>query len=466
MKIRTRISLWITAAGVLVSLFFSLFVFREMLEQLYRQLDDEIKTATGEVMRLFESSNQPEEQFQQQATELLFNNRRYWIRVYEGEKLIYASRLARLIDLPMAPERKKSTLRVQVSSRMIDLDQGESENVTFRTRRTRLAAAGDQPARLIQVALPMEKLDEEIREVVIFITIGLSLSTVLLLLISYLLAGRILKPIRRITELAREIDEQALTARLPLNHNQDELFELSRAFNQMLDRLQYSFNHQKEFLANAAHELNTPLTTIRLFVEQGMENRELPAAFRRRLGAQQQTLQRLGRLLRDLMFLSRLEIKQQLKSEVFDLGEMLTSVLAEFEPLIDLEAMSLSLDITRPAPFRGDPDKLQRLFINLLDNAIKYCRPPGHLNVRLSRDRDGFKLRLANSSPPLSPEELAQLFEQFYRVEKSRSAASGGFGLGLTIVREIVNQHQGEVSINNRNDQIEVLVRLPGRSSG
>ena len=462
MKIRTKITLWITSAGIIVSLVFSLIVLYEMAEQTYEQLDDELKATVNNVFQIIKK-NEAENRDQTSLSEKVFlDSRRYWIRAFRAGTPVYSSSLAQIIDLPLNPRKKKYSVSVTIPRDKIDLDQDRYNEVTFRVRSANVSAQHTPPGYRIYAALPMEDLEEEIIEVILFISLGLFFSTILLILISYFLAGRILRPVRQITSLAQEINENDLTCRIPLNSSQDELYDLSFALNQMLDRLQYSFTRQKQLLADAAHELNTPMTSVRLFMEQGLLNRELPAPFYKGLQQQQQVLMRIKRLLHDLMTLSWLELGRKLKPETFDLKAITASVIEDFKPLIDAKNIDLTSSMPERLNYFGDSAQLHRVLVNVIDNAIKYNFESGKLIVTLENMPETVRLTITNSGSPIQKEELGQVFEQFYRVEKSRSQEFGGCGLGLTIVREIVNLHGGQVSLNNDPpDKISLSIILP-----
>ncbi len=466
MKIRSKISLWITGAGVLVSLIFSLIIFWEMVEQTYHQLDDELKATSHNVFKIVQQNEVEGVKHSSQASTIFLDSRRYWIRAWRADTLVYASRLARIIDLPIDPGKKKDTVSITVPREKIDLDQDRSDEVTFRVRSTEIPAHRAPPGYRIQVALPMEELDEEIVEVSLIIILGLLFSTLLLFVISYFLAGRILRPVRKITDLAREINGKDLAGRIPLGSSRDELYELSFALNQMLDRLQYSFNRQKEFIASAAHELNTPITNVRLFVEQEMNNLTLPEPFRNNLVRQHKIMLRMGRLLRNLMVLSALEMKRKIHPENFDFRALTDSVIADFQPLFELKKIPLETKMPERLSVYGDKEQLHRVVVNLIENAIKYNAPEGEVTIELEKVNRNLFLKVANSSPPIPENELKKIFEQFYRVEKSRSPEFGGCGLGLTIVREIVSLHGGKAYMENEpSGRVRVVVQLPDNHS-
>ena len=462
MKIRSKVSLWITCAGVLVSLIFSLIIFWEMVEQTHHQLDDELKETTRNIFKIVQQNETDGVKQASQASAVFLDSRRYWIRAWRDDTLIYTSKLAQIFDLPIDSDKKKDTVSLIIPREKIDLDQDRSNEVTFRIRSTKIPAHRAPPGYRIQVALPMEELDEEIVEVSLIIIFGLLFSTLLLFIISYFLAGRILEPVKQITNLAQEIDENDLTGRIPLGSSRDELYELSFALNQMLDRLQYSFNRQKEFIASAAHELNTPITNVRIFIEQGMHNPTLPEPFRDNLIRQHEILLRMGRLLHSLMVLSALEMKREIHPSNFDFKALIDSVIADFQPLFELKRIPLETQMPEHLSLYGDQEQLHRVVVNLIDNAIKYNEAAGEIKIELKKVKRNLFLKIANHSQSIPENDLKKVFDQFYRVEKSRSLEFGGCGLGLTIVREIINQHEGNVYMENESPgRVRVVVQLP-----
>ena len=462
MKIRTKITLWITGAGVLVSLIFSLIVFYEMSEQVYRQLDVELKVTIRNVFTAVRNREKEAHQKTPQMNDYFVDSHHYWIRVWRDKQLVYASQLARMIELPVDFSKKNETVSTIIPVITIDLHQDSRNEVTFRVRRALISASQAPPGYRIQAAIPMEKLDEEIGEVALIIIFGLTLSCLLLLGISFFLANRILKPIRKITTLAREINSKDLAARIPLGANHDELYELAFALNQMLDRLQYSFARQKQFIANAAHELNTPIANLRIFTEQAVSNPDLPENFRDDLMRQHEILLRSGRLLRNLMILATLELKQTLNPEHFDFKALIVSIIADFQPLLDLKKIPLRSSLPESLTLYGDQEQLRRVVVNLLENAVKYNSGSAEITIELKKADPTVSLEISNGSPTIPEAELKQIFEQFHRIEKSRSQEFGGCGLGLTIVREIVNLHGGKIQIRNEEPaRIRVIVQFP-----
>ena len=397
MKIRHKITLWITAAGIIVSLAFSLVVFYEMTKQNYRQVDDELTATAENIFKIIKKSEAGRQDQAKLATEIFLDSRRYWIRVWRNDTLVYSSKMAQMIDLPLNFDKKRFSITVKFPRPEKIPGKKPYQKRTFRVRTAKIPSEIAPPGYQIYVALPLKKLMNELSEVLRFIVVGLSISTLLLVLLSYFLAGRILRPIRKITNLAQDIDENDLSRRIPLNQNPDELYDLSSAFNQMLDRLQYSFTRQKQLLADAAHELNTPLTSVHIFMEQSLCNPDLPAPFHQQLQQQQRVMQRIKRLLQDLMTLSRLEIGRKFKPESFNLKATATTVIEDFEPLLKEKNIALQSLTPETLNYFGDRALLRRLLINAISNAIKYNFQNGELNVTLEKSKGGVRLTITNT---------------------------------------------------------------------
>lgn len=447
MKIRHKIALWVAGAGLLTSLVFSLVVFWEMDEQTTDMMDSQLKTMADEVAGQLNTIQQP--LGDTVANLLLISSKRYWIKVFDKDlHVIYQSGLSRIVDLPLYTHKNGSyTVSAHIPRNRMFLSQDDEDDVTFKILAVKKQIAGE-PC-LIHVAKPMEDLMEETIDVYTTVGIGLFFSTLLLVFISYAMAGRILKPLSDINLLAREIGENTLDKRIPTGKSHDELHELVTHLNHMFDRLQFSFVRQKQLLADASHELKSPLAMLRLFFEEASQYPDLPEPFYDQLNTQEHHVLRMDRLVRALLELSVLEIKASLVSAPFDLADMIRSVLDDFKPIMDKADIRLETDLPGNLAFWGDKDRLRRALINVLDNAITYNVDHGWIKIILVNENNRVHLSLTNTGAGIPQSDLPRVFDQFYRVEKSRSAAHGGAGLGLSIVKEIIRLHKGDVTMES-----------------
>jgi two-component system, OmpR family, sensor kinase len=272
------------------------------------------------------------------------NSRDYWVKIYDDRMtVVYQSELTRYADLPLIDKHSGYTIRTTIPKERFRLNQDKKNEVTFRVRRIRVPVEGG--TYIVQIGKPIGKLDKEIYDITKSIAFGLLTAMLLLVTLSYLIAGKILKPIGVIDRLAREINDKNLSLRIPLGENRDELYRLSESLNRMFDRLEHSFETQKQFLASASHELKSPLALLQLSMEDCIQHRELPDSFRYQLIKQTDILRRMSRLVKNLLDLSALELKQGLDLQEINLAELLRSVLRDYEMVFSAKKIDIQADI-------------------------------------------------------------------------------------------------------------------------
>ena len=460
MKIRQKIALWITGAGVLVSLVFSTIVFLAMMEQPYRLIDNELSTVAHFVMRFaLPTGDLPEGM---KDTDIAMNPKDYWIKIFnDHQTVVYHSDLTRYVDLPLYDKHSGYTVRTTIPKQRLRLNQDKEDEVTFRVRRFRVPVKGG--TYIVQIGKPIEKLDEEIIELIKGIAFGLITAMLLLIFLSYLIAGKVLKPIGVIDRLARQINDKNLSVRIPLGKSRDELYRLSTSLNRMFDRLENSFETQKEFVASASHELKSPLALLQLSMEDCVQHPALPDSLRQQLARQTDIVRRMSRLVKNLLDLSALELKECLDLKEINLAELLKSVLSDYEVVFSAKKIDVQDDIAPELKIKGDRENLQRAVINLVDNAVKYNHEGGKIKLEAAAKNKGVHMSLFNTGTGIPAADLDRVFVQFYRVEKSRSAEYGGAGLGLSIVKRIIELHGGRIDIaSEASSWTRVNIFLPG----
>ncbi len=261
-------------------------------------------------------------------------------------------------------------------------------------------------------------------------------------------------PMEQVSRLARDIIEtQDLSRRLPIHEAEPpEIQTWARAFNASLDRLEHLFVQQRRFLADVSHELRTPLTIIRgqaqLMKRTGQYDPEAVADI-------EKEAERLARLVEDLLFLARAEAGAlPLRHDHVDLDARLLDVLRQAQVLAEAKQQRVVLEHLEPLPVRGDPDRLTQAILNLVSNAVQYTPPGGTIRVGARREGAQAVLWVSDTGPGIPPEDLPHVFERFYRADRSRTRrGKGGFGLGLSIVRWIVEAHGGKVTVESQVGQ-------------
>jgi signal transduction histidine kinase len=311
----------------------------------------------------------------------------------------------------------------------------------------------------------IRNLEEEIREILVVVVSILILVTLALIALMRVIAGKILRPVELIREMAQNISDKNLAMRIPVSKERDELADLSDTLNLMLDRLQLSFTKQKDFLFDTSHELKTPLTTMRLAIEDLCASEEiagLPENKRENLFRLESQVLRMERLVKNLLSLSSLEALRGVKMNTVPLSDVLPPLIDEYRFLAECRNIKIETDLPEGLTIRGDGEKLRRAFSNVLDNAIKYNTDSGSgaISIAASRSQDSLTVVISSTGEPVPPDEFQKIFEQFYRVDKSRSLLKGGSGLGLAIVKKTIELHGGEVRFESVDCESRNLNRL------
>jgi signal transduction histidine kinase len=289
----------------------------------------------------------------------------------------------------------------------------------------------------------------DLHNLLVYSWLALAIMAVLSVALGWLVAGRVLRPLRTITTTARNISATNLHERLALDGPNDELKELGDTFDDLLARLEQFIQSQRQFVANASHELRTPLalqrTRIQLALTDPDANMEsLRAAHEQVLasGAQQE------RLIDALLTLTRGQAGLT-RREPFDLAILAEQVLLTRES----GAWARSIDVRSflaPAPVTGDPRLVERLVANLVDNALAYNSNPGRIDLSTERRGDVAVLSITNTGPVVDVSAVDRLTQPFERLAPERTGHGGGSGLGLSIVQAIVNAHAGSLTIGPR----------------
>jgi signal transduction histidine kinase len=329
--------------------------------------------------------------------------------------------------------------------------------------------SGGISARWFDEAL-RELRDEALHQLWTKSLIALGIIAVLTFGLAWIVAGRMLRPVHKITSAARKLSGSTLHERIGLTGPRDELKELADTFDQMLERLDTAFTAQKEFVANASHELRTPLTIIRTEMDVAMSDSELTPDQLQEMGAAiTQAVDRSEDLIDGLLTLANAERMPTLTD--LDLAEVTMAEVDLASAEADALGLRLELDL-QSAPVKGEKSLLQRMAGNLVENAVRHNKPDGWFSVKTFL-RDGQAvLEVANSGSVVAPEDAERLFERFYRPDKSRSRKTGGFGLGLSIVKSVVAALNGSIELEApESGGLKVTVSLPagtapGQGSG
>jgi heavy metal sensor kinase len=247
-------------------------------------------------------------------------------------------------------------------------------------------------------------------------------------------------------EQARRITGSNLETRIKIGNAAEELAVLVTSFNELLSRLDQSFETMRRFVADASHELRTPIAVIRGEADVALSQERTPAEYRESLGIILDEARRLSRLVDDLLNLARADAGHvQLQTHDFYLNELLGDCCRSVQGLANARGLKLECLPGNDLQFNGDEQLLRRLVINLLDNALRYTPSGGKVTAVLDAGPASVRLRISDTGIGIAPDDATRVFERFYRAGEARSRQNGGIGLGLAIVRWIAESHRGTV---------------------
>ncbi len=270
------------------------------------------------------------------------------------------------------------------------------------------------------------------------------------LVVGWVVAGRVLAPIGRITGVAREIQATDLSRRIRLQGPNDELKQLADTFDAMLARIDAAFAAQQQFLADASHELRNPLAIIRTNADLALTDKDPQVdELRQAVVVVKRASDRMARLVDDLLALARRE-SPTFAIEQVDLGRAVSEASEEF--LAPAEARGIVLDraVAPGVVVMGDADALKRAVANLLENAVRLAPSGSRIRLAVGSERGLAWIAVSDEGPGIAPEHQPRVFDRFWRADKGRSRADGGTGLGLSIVRQIAQSHGGDVQLQSK----------------
>ncbi|WP_225992948.1 sensor histidine kinase [Actinomadura rudentiformis] len=291
--------------------------------------------------------------------------------------------------------------------------------------------------------------EAQLRDLLIQSGIALAIMVVISIALGWLVAGRVLRPLRTMTATIQQISARNVHERLAVTGPRDEMKDLADTVDGLLGRLETALDAHKRFVANAAHELRTPLTLERALLEETLTDREAT------LESYRATSERLlaiskdqARLLEALLTLASSERGLD-RQEPFDLSDLARQALDSSRLEADARGVRLYAQIT-PAPSAGDPALAGRLIANLIDNAVHHNVPGGHVEVATETRAGRAFVWVVNSGPVISPQQVGRLFEPFQRLGGRTARSDGHHGLGLSIVRAIATAHGADITAHAR----------------
>jgi heavy metal sensor kinase len=321
----------------------------------------------------------------------------------------------------------------------------------YRIARQNVRIAGQQFQ--VDAAVPTEPFDQALDNFQLIEKRFLPLLVVLASLLGYWLSGRALAPVNRIIESAQRVEVRNLSGRLEVPRARDELRRLTEQVNAMLDRIEFSVKRITQFTADASHDLRTPLTLIRTSAELALRRPRSESEYRETLGRILATSEETSELIEHMLMLARADVNAaQLKLQPVSLYPILLRVAQKLNVLTLGKGLTFSQSVIPYShTLLGDQAALQRLFISILENAVKYTPAGGHVSLNFHLEDGNAIVEVSDTGIGISEQDLPHVFERFYRADQARSREVRGSGLGLSIAKWITERHHGELQIQSRS---------------
>jgi heavy metal sensor kinase len=453
LNIRWRLTLWNTLGLAVLLLVFAGLVYALLRHALYEQVDRKLLEAMEQLKQDGRAASHAEERL------------RYWIFEWREHENLAAVAYDGAGNVVARTEQLAAASVPPGPAFNLGEHQAKDEVIPILGRQRVLQGSlmlGDRPISLIIMA-SLEDVDHELGE--LRTVLGTAIPLVLLLsgALGYVLARKALSPMERLRRSAEEITAERLERRLPVFNPHDELGRLTATFNTTIERLQKSFAEIRRFTADASHELRTPLTAIRMEAEVALTRPLGLADHQQLLGSILEECDRLTRLTDQLLALAREDARATRQAhEPVDLSALVNDIADTMRPLAEAKGIRFHVRADPDTRILGDPARLREVFLNLLDNAIKYTPDGGEIEIRSNVQGKEAVVAVRDSGIGIPAEHQPYVFERFYRVDKARTRAEGGTGLGLSIAQSIVSSHGGKIELTSTPGKGTIFtVRVP-----
>jgi len=462
--VRGRLTLWYVSALALILVLFGVAVYVLLSRALHRRVDHALRstleisitslthdTQEGQSPQSAAQSTAAELSHPQQAM-MIFDDSGQLLATHPGEEELHIQ----LPDRATIPDADVDLYTVANHGNARSNHRIAVRRVTIPPADTPYIILASQPLR------PVEDELESLREI-------LYLATPVVLLVAgfggWFLARQGLAPVAAMARSARQIGAGSLDQQLPVVNPRDELGQLATTFNDLLGRLNAAFEEQRRFMADASHELRNPLSVMSTAAGVTLKKEHrAEEEYREALQIVAEQTRRLSRIVNDMFMLARADSgRYPLRKRTLYLDDLLEEVARAGAVLAADRSASVKLTSLPEAIFHGDEDLLRQMFLNLVDNAVKFTPIDGAVTLSLERREADYVLSVTDTGPGIPAEARQHIFERFYRADRTRTKAEdGGAGLGLAIARWIARAHDGDIELSDSGGVgAEFIVRLP-----
>jgi heavy metal sensor kinase len=313
-----------------------------------------------------------------------------------------------------------------------------------------LAPENGSASVVLHLGRSVEALDTILNEYLFIYLSSVPATLLVSVAVGWFLAGRALQPFEDVTRTAQQITSENLSTQIVTMRQEREIQSLVQSFNAMVNRLDRSFQQMRRFNADVAHELRTPLSIMQGENEIALHSASLPEDVRSLLASNLEELDRLRRVVNDLLTLAEAEAGTQIMTKKpLDIEPLLEDLVEQMQPIAEERRLAIELR-GAAASIEGDELWIRRAFLNLIDNAIKYSKDGGRIKLRTETTGDSVRIEVSDQGIGIAPTDIPYIFDRLYRADPARSRNTGGVGLGLSLVKWVVEAHGGKVSVTSR----------------
>jgi heavy metal sensor kinase len=445
--VRARLTAWYVAVLAVTLILFELGVYAVLSQTLHNTVDEaltaSIETTTTSLSNDIAEGQSPTEAARATVNEL--STRQIAVAVFDVNGRLMASRDE---DDDVRPQLPHDGAIPDAEPRVYEADQDDDR---VRVGILRIRVRPDVDPFIVHVSAPLESVEEDLEDMRTMLLSSIPLVLLVAGGAGWFMARKSLRPVVLMADRAREIGATNLDQRLPIANARDELGRLASTFNELLSRISTAFTQQRQFMADASHELKTPLATIRaatdVTLQQPARNEEEYRDALRMIGDQ---AQRLSSIVEDMFTLARADAGHlPLRHTPFYLDELVVDVAAAATIRGSASNVRVRVSGATELACIGDEELIRRMVTNLVDNALRYSPAGESVEVALEQERDRARIRVTDRGEGIPVDAQPHIFERFYRADKARSRAlaGGGAGLGLAIARWVAEAHGGTLTL-------------------
>jgi len=457
--IRTRLTIFYTIVVFVLLIFFCAFLYLGLRSLLNWHFNQRLLTLAESI----EDSYSPADRafnFLQQGTENYETARSGWIRIVgKDSSYIFKSDHFRKHNVPF-PFAEAAALKLDgYYYREFSISGNRQRSVILPV----VNSDSEEEVGWVEAAEPLKNIENSLSFFQRLILFSLPVFLLAVAAASFFMVDRAIRPVSIMARRTENISHKNLNERLPVLNPGDELGRLARRFNDLLSRLQHSFEQQRQLIGNISHELKTPLSILRAHWESEIANHRLPASLRQRLASDIEELARLSKMIDDLSLLARsLEMRPDFFHQKVELTGLLEYLFEDVRILADSKNQKFEFQAESGVFILGEETYLKRLFLNLLDNSIKYTPENGAIAVTCSVQDGRAVVTIRDNGIGIRREDIPRIFDRFYRTDQKEMKNIKGSGLGLPIARWIAEAHCGQLHVGSDGENgTAITVELP-----